>query len=296
MIFLKYITKEWIVESKLTSHINGLLILKLVFSEQGYTYKNGLQWECQNVSLVLKNPLYAGMIVYKGCPFPGQHEAIVSEETFLKVKNLKSERNKKKSKYFQSNSLLAGLLFCGNCGGRYYNWNWHVKYKYYICYSRGKPMDYMVKDPACKNKTWKMEELDGIIESEMFRLCKDIRYLKKVIKKPKKKDNKKEIIEAKIKQIDKQIDKLLDLYQIEETSNIKKIGERISKLNKEKEDLQSNLPAEEIEENFEEKEKFIKTIPEMWENSDLAGKRFILEKLIKKIILVGKGYEIHWNL
>src|SRR5574343_79684 len=87
----------------------GTRVIYRIMKERGYTYKNGLKWGCQNIHLVLKNPLYAGIINHKGESFKGQHEAIISEEIFLKSKNLKDER--KKSKYFQSNSLLSGLIF-----------------------------------------------------------------------------------------------------------------------------------------------------------------------------------------
>jgi site-specific DNA recombinase len=225
---------------KLYSEGHGINKIAELMKNKGFRHKYG-KWNKSAVMYVIDNSLYIGKISHKKKEFTGKHEAIIEEELFHKSKDLKNNRRVIKRKAFESNSLLAGFLFCGSCGARYHKsidkktLSGEIKrYEYYRCYSRTKIARWMIKDHNCKNKTWRMEELDGIVTDCILRLSLDKEYLKQVKKKPVKKDNTKPLIEKKILQLDKQIDKLLDLYQVEEVSNIKKIGERISLLHKEK--------------------------------------------------------------
>jgi len=52
-ILLEYITKELIVDSELTSHINGLLILKLIFSGTLLIYGNMMLFSVRVVLVIL---------------------------------------------------------------------------------------------------------------------------------------------------------------------------------------------------------------------------------------------------
>ena len=64
----------------------------------------------------LRNPVYAGKIVYKGEMFEGQHKPIVSWETFLKVQKIMDSKPKFPN---TPNKLLVGLIYCKWCGARY---------------------------------------------------------------------------------------------------------------------------------------------------------------------------------
>ena len=63
----------------------------------------------------------------------------------------------------------------------------------------------MVKDPNCKNKNWKMKELDDIVFNEIRKLAKDPRHMTDL--REKKKNNtdaptKIDIIKHEIEKID----------------------------------------------------------------------------------------------
>ncbi|WP_161596094.1 recombinase family protein [Patiriisocius marinus] len=81
-----------------------------------------------NISLILKNPMYMGKIVVPAKDdepkvlVEGLHEAIISEETFYQVQNILNKR-KRKSNRPVYNSLreelpLRGLIYCSNCNGK----------------------------------------------------------------------------------------------------------------------------------------------------------------------------------
>ena len=81
-----------------------------------------------NISLILRNPMYMGKIVVPAKDdepkilVEGLHEAIISEETFYQVQNILNKR-KKKSNLPLYNSLreelpLRWLIYCSNCKGK----------------------------------------------------------------------------------------------------------------------------------------------------------------------------------
>lgn len=150
-------------------------------------------------------------------------------------------------------------------------------------------MAHMIKNPDCKNKSWKVEDLEAIIEREIER---KFSIIPKKNKKEVINNNKKEVIEKKIAEIEKKINKLLDLYQIDGLA-ITEITEKIKKFHEEKRGLQERLKEPE-----EEKEVDLKEFKERWNLKDLTLKerRFFLEKIIKKIVINGDKCQIYWKI
>ncbi len=71
-----------------------------------------------NLSFMLRNSLYLGKVRYRGQEYPGEHEAILDQETFKKVQELLMKNNEKKKSECQDmhDFLLRGLLRCAVCG------------------------------------------------------------------------------------------------------------------------------------------------------------------------------------
>jgi site-specific DNA recombinase len=67
-----------------------------------------------HLSRILTNPVYMGKIKYKDEIFEGDHEGLVSEETFNQAAKRKQFRPG------THNFLFRGLLFCGLCGAKMY--------------------------------------------------------------------------------------------------------------------------------------------------------------------------------
>ena len=98
----------------------------------------------RTVSNLLKNPLLAGKMTYKGEIHEGQHEGIISYELFQKVQELKEKNTDER---FRSSSahnepLLKGLLECGECHCslvRTYTKKRNISYEYYasVCKIEG---------------------------------------------------------------------------------------------------------------------------------------------------------------
>ena len=264
---------------------------------EGYTNRYGSYASWSGIRYILENETYLGRIHFGDVRVDNAHEPLVSEEQFNAVQVL---RGKRKVMYganaFKSKHWLAGILFCGHCGGRYYLRN-SGKYSYYACYSRTKQIKAMVKDPNCKNKNWKGPELEGRIDAEIRALLRspemaaDIATHKpKVITPVENMD-----IEKRIREIDRQINKLMGLYQ---TDNIppELLGENINKLYNEKTVLQNSLSPviEDDTTPFDLVEALIADAAQVWDFADEAQKRRITQSLISRIVLTDEDIKIEW--
>ena len=88
-----------------------------------WTTRNGIRHDGQKINnhmiyRMLKNPLYIGRVPHKGASYPGEHEAIIDEETWRRTQellatNLTHDAGRKSTKL----QPFAGLVRCGHCGG-----------------------------------------------------------------------------------------------------------------------------------------------------------------------------------
>lgn len=226
------------------------------------------------------------------------HEAIISKEQFDMVQIIHAKRQEKYgTTAFQSKYLLTGMLFCGHCGARYYKRN-TGKYAYYTCYSRSKQIPKMVKDPNCKNRNWKADELEPIVEERVRELLRSPWMIEELIaaRKPQAPIPVKNIeIEKRVREIDRQISKLMELYQRDDIPT-EILGDSINKLYNEKLALQTSLEPVPVENtvSFDLVQELIADAAQIWDFADEAQKRRILQSLIHRITLKDNDVEIEW--
>jgi len=141
-IFDLYITKR------------SALAVTMAINDKGYTTKSytsktgrkfgGIKFSKNAINLILKLALYTGKVEYQGEIYPGEHEAIVSDETFKKAQGVLAENkpNWKTPKKTRHIGLLTGLLRCKACDcAMYFSYNIKAskyRYHYYLCMSASK--------------------------------------------------------------------------------------------------------------------------------------------------------------
>lgn len=272
-----------------------------------YKHKYG-EWTDSAVRSCLKSVIYTGRIQWKGEIYQGLHEPIIDIDTFGNVQDYLSNRDVGKfSKHpFQRTTLLGGLIFCGNCGARYYcKQNTSKKpgvtpvQKYYTCYSRGKTSKKMIKDPNCKNKTWNVKDLDKIILDEIKKLATDPDYMDSIIEdnKPTETVSNREVLLNRIAEIDKQVGKLVDLYQIGGL-DFNSISDRIQTLNDEKSSLEFEVDNEVVDTpilSIEETKNILNTFSQVVDTAEPEELRDLVHSLIDGIVIQGENLEIHWK-
>jgi site-specific DNA recombinase len=141
-IFNKYIEKRSLLS--VTMIINELRsTAKQHTSEKGKKF-GGIKFRSNGMQQILRNPLYIGKVPYQGELYPGEHEAIMSEETFQKAQSILVENRPdwKMTKNAKHVRLLTGLLRCKACNcTMYFSYNTKAskyRYHYYLCISAGK--------------------------------------------------------------------------------------------------------------------------------------------------------------
>lgn len=273
--------------------------------KQKYTNKYSSWNNAHTIAKIISNPTYIGKLRYKGKIYDGKHQAIIDEETFklaqIRYDEVKRKMGQQQKSPYHGKHLLSGLMFCGNCGARYFTHSVVRKNgkttRYYICYSRD-GHGHMRKMKGCKNPNYKMEDLDNIIINEILKLSFEREAIEKIYNENRAvPEDKIEILNKRIKEIDKQISKLMDLYQLD-FMPLQDISARIELLQKEKENLTNEikeLTGKEPDITIDEARDILINASDVFKNGSMEEKRMFINSLIKKIIIYESEIKIYWK-
>ena len=268
-----------------------------ILTDKGYRHKHG-EWDAKTIRRVLANPVNIGKIKNRDNLYDGLHEPLFDQETFDAIQKLMDERRETYGTTKPHQSLLGGILYCKNCGARYARQGLNGRHWVYMCYSRSKKMKKMIKDPTCKNKNYRMDELEGAILAEIHQLAVDPERIEQV--RQNRPDNdvagKIKSITSEIAKIDAQISKMMDLYALG-TIDLDVISDKVAGLNSTKMALQKemdslNVPDDDSAMSDEE----IQNIAALM-NTDLPleDQRNIVQSLIHHIEIDEENIIIHWK-
>ena len=286
------------------------------FQDKGYSFAGrskslGSQsiWYPYGLKRVLASKLYAGYIQYRGEWFLGTHEPIFDIETHNRLVAMLSERRKTFAKHKKRcssfSTYLGGMLYCKHCGGKYAMNTWTQrngnKKTFYSCYSRTNKVPKMVKDPNCKNKNWRMEELDAIVLDEVKKLALDPGYYNTLREQNRpnevSQEDKIKLIKSEIEKLNNQISRFMDLYGLGMIP-IEQVSSKINPLNEKRNALERELESISNEEPImteEEVADVVCNFNDVLSRGDLNEVRMVLETLIDKIELDNEDVYIHWK-
>lgn len=283
-----------------------LRTVERTFKEKGYTHKHGT-WDPKTMRRVMRNKVNIGYIKHREQWYPGDHDPIISDEIFNKAVKLLDDRAEQYKlsgvKPGAQTTYLGGLLQCKHCGGKYTkqaNGRKEPKTLWYMCYSRCKKVKKMIKDPNCKNKNWKMTELDDLVINEIKQIALDPDYIRNARSESMKKTDSADkiaILEKEIEKIDAQISRFMDLYGVG-TFTIDQVNGKISPLNEERSKLQNELDtltAETGELTEEETIRIVQDLDDILERNDFNEIRQLIELLIYYIEIDNEDIYIHWK-
>ena len=162
-----------------------------------------------NYQHILKNPIYYGIIRYKGEIYEGKHEPIITKKLFDKCQEVMLRRGKPKKsvRYFVLRDLM---MRCGECG-RMITAETQKGFVYYRCTKRL---------TNCKQKYVREEVLAAQIRKviQKVSLCDD--WTKKILEQLEKDKNssvqssrpQQQSLQEKITDLENKINKLIDVY------------------------------------------------------------------------------------
>lgn len=118
-------------------------IVKWLNDEVGVRTKNGNRWHTSSLSFLLRNPIYCGYIDVSRIKeseddpdiVPGNHEPIISRETFDAVQRLFREHKSVPPRTATGAYPLTGVAFCGICGSAIRGHRSNNGTRYYRCRS-----------------------------------------------------------------------------------------------------------------------------------------------------------------
>jgi site-specific DNA recombinase len=283
--------------------------IETIFAEKGYAHKHGT-WIPKTMRSVLRSKMYLGYLKWNGKWYKSDHPALIDEPTYEQVVNLLNQRAEE---YKQTGgksgvitTYLGGLLYCKKCGAKYgkdnngrRDKNGNKNYKY-VCYSRSKKMKSLVKDPNCKNKNWKIGELDEIILGEIKKLAINPEQVKQAQEQRIEKSDasdKIKLLKKEVKKIDEQISRFMDLYGLGQFT-VEQVMGKVDPLNVQRYALNNEIeilsrPQGQL--SAEETYKILATVEEVIESAEFEDIRHIVESLISKIELDEEDIYIHWK-
>lgn len=271
--------------------------IERIVTKKGYRHKHG-EWEAKTIRRVLSNPVNIGLIKNRDKLHDGLHDPILDKKTFDAIQDLMEERKNQYGSARAHQSLLGGLLFCKNCGGRYARQNMNGLY-YYACYSRSKKMKKMIKDPNCRNRNYRMEVLEATILDEIRALAVEPGRIAQVRENRPLTDSTEKIksITSEIAKIDTQISKMMDLYALG-TIDLDVISDKVATLNATKAGLKKELDSMQVLDDKDiMPDEQIRSIAALMADEDLTleERRDILQTLIRYIEIDEENVLIHWK-
>ena len=273
-------------------------------NEAGLTHKYG-RWQADTIRYLLKRRTYTGVIKHHETYFEGEHDPIISQDLFDSVQKEIDRRSdefrKRNRRTGKAQSYLGGFLICGHCGAKYSKYSQYdnkgkeYAYVYYKCNSRTKRSKHLIHDPNCKNKTWRMDDLDSLVFDEIRKLSMDESYISQLKDEA---EDETPIIQSEIDSLDVQLTRLMDLYAVGQMP-LEILQDRIYDLNDRKLRLETELESilSEREQRLTKKETLhlAESFGDVLDNGDMDDIRAVIGGLIDFIEIDGEDITIHWK-
>lgn len=244
----------------------------------------------QTVRSIFTSPVGLGKIPYKDEIFEGQHEPIMTQETYDKLQQKMEERA---VTYKHANYLLAGKIVCGKCGAKYRYQKAGTSSIRLYCYSQQTSKKNLIKDANCDNRRYYDYEIEDYVIKDLISMSLDESKFRHNMNM-----NDINVSQARIDriaQIDKQVVNLLDY--ISEGIAVEETKEKIRKLQEEKEKIQKELSDEKAKERKSENLKVvISDLNTAWKTMTFEEQRNIVLEVIDKVVVNDNEIQIYYNI
>lgn len=261
------------------------------FSLQSIANKLGLKYE-KLASQILSRKTNIGIIEYNGVEYKGQHEPIVSRETYEKAMALHATRSEKRL-VSSTAHLLTGLVYCGVCGAkmRYQKWG-KAGYKL-VCYSQQVSKPYLIKDPDCANESVWAHDIEQAVISDLFSMTPSEIKAAEAEELPsvsQSLERKKQTLEARLK-------RLYDLYA--EAGN-RVLLSSINELSEEIKALEKKIEQENERglwtENVKAARETLRSVEKTWKYMSVREQRSVICSIIEKITVAHGNVIIEYRM
>ena len=265
-------------------YASGISISEITRRMDGRYTKHGGWHHTSTVGNVLDNTLYSGTVRFDGILSDGVHKAIVPAELDKVVK----ERRERAHRYstYSTPYLLTGMIYCSNCGARYFPNKRPNGSVVYSCYSRAKKSKKMIKDPSCKSPHYPISVLDDMVEQEIRNIAENPALLHK----------KRTALNSgsdEVQRLDIEISKLMNAYQQDDLSDMDDIASKIQDLHRQRMSILSDQNMEAKNQSLSDLKHKLKELMGHWgKTTDVSSHRKLLLDIIDEIHIDGDSIRI----
>lgn len=291
------------------SYLSGRSITKLR-DDLNEKYPKPIPWNYRAVRVILDNPVYCGYNQFMGEIYKGNHEPIISKETYDKTQEeLKIRQRTALENFnprpFQAKYMLSGIGQCGYClaplkiimGVKRKDGTRFVKYE---CHQRHPRKTIGATtyngNKKCDSGFYLKDELEAYVLQEVNKLQHDSEYLETIFSENRKESIDRESYQKQIRELSKKLSRLNDLY-IDDRITLEELQSKSSEFQSMRALLEKELdndPALKQEEtkNTIKRELSKGDISKM----DYESQKAIVRALVKKVQVTADSIVIRWRI
>lgn len=182
------------------------------YSAQKIANMLGLRYD-RIVTQILTRKSNTGVICYKGEEYPGLHEPIISEELFNLTQIKMRERSERSRVPTKGTHLLAGLVYCGECGARMRYVKWGKNGFKLYCYSKDNSKPHMKRADSCESEPCWADQIEDLVIQDLFNISANLEQ--SVTEKNGSAVNPLQELESQIAQTEAKVKRLYNLYAVD---------------------------------------------------------------------------------
>ncbi|MCL2837130.1 MAG: recombinase family protein [Defluviitaleaceae bacterium] len=240
---------------------------------------------------ILTRKSNAGYINYNDEEYLGEHEPIISLETYERTMQYMKERYIKRVS--ESNYLFTGLLYCGKCGAKMRYQKWSKNTCKIICYSQDKAKTHLIKDPNCNNSKLWANDLEDVVLKNLFE------YAFKHSNIETENISNMSLLDILHEQYNNTAQKLKRLYSLYSDNDDDVLLESINDIKKEMRNIQTQIEIEteksQNQLNLKNVKKTLSSLSEAWEYMSPKEKKVVANGCINKITLTDASIHVDYR-
>lgn len=289
-------------------YLSGRSITKLrdYLNENNMITKK-IPWSYRAIRQILDNPVYAGYVRYEGKLYDGNHDPIISRETYEKAQKEVERRQKEtyernhNPRPFQAKYILSGIATCGYCGAplqitlgnKRKDGNRNIRYQCKNRFPRNtKGVTTYNDNKKCDSGFYEKADIEDFVFDRVSRLQEHPERINELSENTPEVDTSE--IQAEINTLINKLSKLNDLYLLDRIT-LDELKEQSDGFASQKKTLENELDqiVKNTDQTFQEVHRLL-SYDDIYK-MDYDGQKFLVRSLIKKVYVTSEGIKISWR-
>ena len=291
------------------SYLSGRSITKLR-DDLNDKYPKPIPWNYRAVRMILGNPVYCGYNQFMGEIYKGNHEAIITKETYDKTQNELKIRQRtalenNNPRPFQAKYILSGISQCGYCGAplkllmgmvrkdgtRFIRYECHQRHP-----RKTKGVTVYNNNEKCDSGFYEKDALENYVLTEISKLQDDTGYLDKIFSGDNAETIDRESYKKQIEELSKKLSRLNDLY-IDDRISLEELQSKSSEFISMRATLETELendPALRRDKRKADMRELLNA--EKVFSMDYESQKVLVRGLINKVRVTAEDIVIKWKI